>query len=95
MKVAGKRLPEVLYSAVGLADRQTSTGASSLAVVPDSPRPTPWRVDLTSRFLQFGVLENQCGQSYLAVPIAAAVALQFGSVFTLLFLPPFPPPEKL
>jgi len=31
----------------------------------------PWRVDLTSRFLQFGVLENQCGQSYLAVPIAS------------------------
>jgi len=30
-----------------------------------------WQLDLTSRFLQFGALENQCGQSYLAVPIAS------------------------
>lgn len=58
------------------------TGASSSPrgpVVPTagSPRPTPRRrrVDLTSRFLQFGVLENQCGQSYLAVPIAAVAAV--------------------
>lgn len=32
------------------------------------------RSDLTSRFLQFGVLENQCADDYLAVPIAPVAA---------------------
>lgn len=85
-----------------------STGDESVAgaqvhlppvpVVPTagSPRPTPRRrrVDLTSRFLQFGVLENQCGQSYLAVPIAAVPAVASvwfcPSPLVSLFLPPSP-----
>ena len=45
-----------------------------------SPRPEKRRrrTDLTSRFLQFGVLENQCADGYLAVPIAVQFGLLAG-----------------
>ncbi|KAG7213470.1 hypothetical protein KM043_002742 [Ampulex compressa] len=47
------------------------TSASSLAV---SARFPTTCADLTSRFLQFGALENQCAEGYLAVPIASVAA---------------------
>lgn len=64
---------------------------SPLVVVPSagSPRPAPRRrVDLTSRFLQFGVLENQRGQRAIS---------RFPSrrLCSLVHLPRSPLPEKL
>lgn len=81
-KVAGERLPEVPHSAIiSEVDRHRTSrsqvyrcillGRCTFGRFPTAYTAPPWQVDLTSRFLQFGVLENQCGQSYLAVPIAS------------------------
>lgn len=81
-RVAVKGFRKLAFGERRVDRRRTNpgcTGASSSfpAVVPFGRFPTVCAggVDLTSRFLQFGALENQCGQSYLAVPIAAAAAV--------------------
>lgn len=73
-RVVGEGLPKVAFDGSTAAER----AGLHRCILPGRctfgrfPTVRAGGVDLTSRFLQFGALENQCGQSYLAVPIAAA-----------------------